>query len=194
MMTTAVEKMRAPERIVSIDSLFSVDEWAAMPDKKPRYQLVDGRLVQKMTTRRKHTKSVGSFLVQCSNWGENSGWQFFPEGTGVKINERTGYVPDIVGFAPGAIIDPEENYSVAPFLVVEVLSPGSVRRDTIEKKRDYASIEVQIYVVIDPDKRTVEVFRLKDRRYGAAEILKDDAVWTPSELPGLKLEVAKLWM
>ena len=191
-MTTTLKKPRV--EFVSLDSLLSVEQWAAMPDVKPRYELVDGKLVQKMTTRRKHTKSVGSFLFQCMMWGEKSGWQFFPEGTGVKIHEHKGYVPDIVGFASGAAVDPEENYSIAPFLVVEVLSPGSVRRDTVEKKRDYASIEVQIYIVIDPDKRTLEVFRLKDRRYGVAETLKNDDVWTPEELPELKLEVAKLWM
>lgn len=193
-MTTTLKKVRAAKTPISRDGLFTIDEWAAMPDKKPRYELIDGKLVQKMTTRRKHTQSVGSFLVQCSVWGEKRGWHFFPEGTGVKINEHRGYVPDIVGFAPGAKIDPDENYSEPPFLIVEVLSPGSVHRDTVVKKRDYASIDVEIYVVIDADKRTMEVFRLENHRYGAAETLKDNAVWTPDELPELKLELAKLWM
>jgi hypothetical protein len=47
---------------------------------------------------------------------------FFPEGTGVKIDQHNAYVPDVVGFAPGAVLDPDESIGGTPFLVAEVLS------------------------------------------------------------------------
>jgi hypothetical protein len=38
---------KRPERFVARDSMFTVEQWAAMPDTRPHYELVDGRLIQK---------------------------------------------------------------------------------------------------------------------------------------------------
>jgi Uma2 family endonuclease len=59
--------------------------------------------------------------------------------------------------------------------------------------RAYESAGVLIYVIVDLKNRTLEVHRLQDGKYGKPEILQGDAIWQPDELPGLKLEVAKLW-
>jgi Uma2 family endonuclease len=179
---------------VSLDGLLTVDDWAALPDTKPRYELIDGKLVQKMTTTRRHTKAAGKFLRICDEWSDESGWQFFPEGTGVTITRRSGYVPDVVGFKPNAILDPDASYSDAPFLVAEVLSPGTAEKDRTLKLRDYARAGVPMYLLIDPSAHTLEVYRLQDDTYGAPEVLRENDVWQPDELPGLRVELARLWM
>lgn len=180
--------------IISDDGLLSVSNWLAMGETKPHYELINGQLVQKMTTRRKHTQAAGMFLFQCIGWGQTSGWQFFPEGTGVYISERMGYIPDVVGFRPGAEVDPEAAMEGAPTLVVEVLSPATAAKDRTDKKRNYARIGVQIYILIDPDQKTLEVFRVNGTRYGTPEILRDNDIWKPAELVGLELQLEKLWM
>lgn len=184
----------APRRFVSDDGLLSVKDWLALGDVKPRYELIDGKLVQKMTTARKHTKAAGFFLVQCINWGTILGWQFFPEGTGIYISERIGYVPDVVGFEPGVELNPDAAMDGPPFLVVEVLSTGTKSKDRNQKKRNYAAVGISLYVIIDPDAQVFEAYRLEDQKYGAPEILKDSDIWQPAELPGLRLELTQLWM
>ncbi|BCM91423.1 hypothetical protein IAD21_03295 [Abditibacteriota bacterium] len=180
--------------VISDDGLLSVHNWLAMGETKPHYELINGQLVQKMTTTRKHARAAGRFLTQCDNWSESSGWEFFPEGTGVYISERVGYIPDVVGFAPGDELDRNVSMGGAPFLVVEVLSPATAAKDRTDKKRNYARIGVQIYILIDPDEKTLEVFRLTGNRYGAPEVLRDNDIWTPTELAGLELRLEKLWM
>jgi len=179
---------------VSDDGLLSVRDWLALGETKPHYELINGQLIQKMTTTRKHTKAAGKFLVQCDLWAETRGWQFFPEGTGVYVSERIGYVPDVVGFAPGVEVDPDAAMEGAPTLVVEVLSPSTAAKDRTQKKRDYARIGVQIYILLDPNNKTMDVFRLKGNRYGAPETLRENEIWTPQDLPELRLELEKLWM
>lgn len=179
---------------MSDDGLLSVRDWQAMGEIKPHYELINGRLVQKMTTRRRHTKAAGRFYFACEDWAEGSGWQFFPEGTGVYVSERTGYVPDVVGFAPGAEVDPDAAMEGAPFLVVEVLSPATMAKDRTQKKRDYARIGVQLYILIDPNRKTMDVFRLRGNRFGPAQTFRENEVWTPEELPELSVELEKLWM
>lgn len=183
-----------PKTFVSDDGLLSVRDWLAMGETKPHYELINGKLVQKMTTKRKHTRAAGKFLVQCDVWAEGHGWEFFPEGTGVYVSDRIGYVPDVVGFAAGNEVDPEAAIEGAPTLVVEVLSPATATKDRTDKKRNYARIGVQIYILLDPEKKTMEVFRLNGNRYGAPETLRENEVWTPEELPELRLELRKLWM
>jgi Uma2 family endonuclease len=187
---------RPREKFVSLDGLFTVEQWSAMPDVKPRYELLDGKLVQKMTTTRKHSKAAGYFLFSCLSWVEEkqNGWQFFPEGTGVMINVHRGFVPDVVGFAPDAELNPDETVGDAPFLVVEVLSPSTSKKDRTEKRRDYAAIGVQLFILIDTDARTVEVYRCQNNTYGTPEVLEEHDVWQPAELPGLRLELTRLWM
>jgi Uma2 family endonuclease len=190
----ATARPSALRSFVSDDGLLSIQEWLALGDVKPRYELLDGKLVQKMTTSRKHTKAAGFFLHQCLMWATTSNWQFFPEGTGVYINERVGYVPDVVGFTPDTTLNPDSVIDEAPFLVVEVLSPATAAKDRNEKKVNYARVGVQIYILIDPDAKTLEAFRLENQIYGEPETLRDTAIWQPVELPGLTLELSQLWM
>lgn len=82
----------------------------------------------------------------------------------------------------------------APYLVLEILSPATANKDRTDKKRNYACIGVQIYILIDPDEKTMEVFRLSGTRYGTPETLRENDVWSPSELPDLELRLEKLWM
>ena len=179
---------------VSTDGMLTVDDLAALPDTKPRYELINGILIQKMTTKRKHSVAAGRLLFQLMLWAqENPDWQFFPEGTGVKVSEYKAYVPDVVGFAPGSVLDPEESIGGAPFLVAEVLSKSTAKRDRVDKLRDYASLGVQLYLIVDPDKKKMEVHTLENGNYSAPRVLETDDVWQPEELKGLKLEVQKLW-
>ena len=180
--------------LVSDDGLLSVRDWLAIGETKPHYELINGQLVQKQMKTYRQCKAVGSFLTACISQCEIYGWQFFLGGTGVYVSERIGYVPDVVGFAPGNEVDPEAAIEGAPTLVVEVLSPGTATKDRTDKKRNYARIGVRIYILIDPTQKTMEVFRLNGTRYRTPETLRENDVWTPAELPELELQLSKLWM
>ena len=67
-----------------------------------------------------------------------------------------------------------------PDLVVEVVSPATAARDRGQKLERYRTYGVPEYWVVDPDRRTMEVWRLGDgarepTRYGPGDILE----WQP---------------
>jgi len=179
---------------VSLDGLLTVDDWIALPDTKPRYELIDGKLVQKMTTTNKHNWIAEELLIACKLWGRTSGWKFFGEGPGVKINRRTGYIPDLMGYTPDTRLDPDASTNPPPFIVAEVLSRSTSGKDRTDKLRDYAGIGVRMYLIVDPNAHEIEIYRLQNQTYGAPETLREDDVWQPDELPGLRVELARLWM
>ena len=184
--------------VVFEDALLDVRAWDALPDTKPRYELVEGRLVQKVTTTNAHAWAATRMLFVLTGWGDENGWRFLAEGTGVWLNERNGAVPDVVGFSPDQSLRPEATHNEPPFLVAEVLSPSTARRDRTFKKARYAAIGITLYLIIDTGNRTVEVFRRdaasQSARYGEPEVLGENDIWTPAELPGLSLQIDRLWL
>lgn len=180
------------------DALLDVRAWDALPDTKPRYELIEGRLVQKMTTTNAHAWAAGELLFALKEWGRGTGWRFLPEGTGVWLDERNGAVPDVIGFSPHQSLRPEATHNEPPFLVAEVLSPSTARKDRTRKKARYAAIGIALYLIIDTGNRTFEVYRCDQAseaaHYGEPKVLGEGDAWTPAELPGLSLSIDRLWL
>lgn len=181
-------------QFVSLDGLIRVEDWAKLPETKPHYELIDGVLKQKMPTRQMHSRAAFRLALQLALWGDISGWTFQTEGTGLRADEANGFVPDVMGFMPETAPRAEDVYAQGAYLVAEVASPSTEKDDRNKKMRGYARAEVEIYILIDAKKKTFEVYRLENDKYGSPEILKDSDIWQPAELPGLRLELAQLWM
>ena len=81
-----------------------------------------------------------------------------------------------------------------PFIAAEVLSRATANADRTTKKAGYARAEVELYLIVDPVAKIVEIYRLNGDTYGAAETLSENESWAPAEFAGLNLDLAKLWM
>ncbi len=79
----------------------------------------------------------------------------------------------------------------APDLLIEVLSPGTMRRDTGVKMSLYAQLGVPEYWLVDPTARLVE-FRVNESGHFAAPPSLADRYVSPC-LPELHLDPAELW-
>lgn len=73
--------------------------------------------------------------------------------------------PDLFVIAQGRLDVDQKYLCGAPDLVVEIISPSSVVRDTVIKKDLYETHGVREYWLIDPTHRVIEVFVLENGRY-----------------------------
>ena len=115
--------------------------------------------------------------------------------------------PVDVVFADSTVLEPDivyvsrarqhiigaKNLSGPPDLVVEVLSPSSQRLDREVKPKQYALHGVPEFWRIDPDAKTVEVFRLQEGAYELDMSLGFGDELTSPLFPGLSLPVSTLW-
>lgn len=84
-----------------------------------------------------------------------------------KINDDTILVPDILiicGEVKKKFLD------FPPSLVVEILSPSTALRDRHTKYQYYQQQGVKYYLMVDADKKNIDVFMLDDGQYFLQEI------------------------
>jgi len=109
---------------------------------------------------------------------------------------RNDYMPDVVLFlgAKAAAITPEQLQFPAPDLAVEVLSASTAKRDRGVKFNDYAAHAVAEYWIVDPEFRTVEIFRLDAfGKYELAWKYSGDDILRSEVLPDLKAPARALF-
>ena len=114
----------------------------------------------------------------------------------VKLSPWTVLVPDLVFFTAARYADVvnEKHATAAPDLVVEILSPGTRRRDLGRKREVYDREGVREYWIVDPDARSITALRrpapdagLTDMR--ALTLEADDILESPL-FPGLRIALS----
>lgn len=99
----------------------------------------------------------------------------FSEKEDTPEDEDTMLEPDIT-----IVCDPDKlddhGCKGAPDMVIEILSPSTRRHDLSVKYRLYQRAGVREYWIVDPAGKTVQVFRLEDGLYNAADVYTGGAV------------------
>lgn len=71
----------------------------------------------------------------------------------------------------------------APDLVVEILSPSTLKRDKIDKLDVYARYEIPEYWIVEPNAGILEQYTLNGNRYDIINVFHDDEPVTSSNIP-----------
>ena len=173
---------------------FTYDDYARLPDDR-RYEVIDGELFvtpaptpyHQMVKRRierlleEHVErgSLGTVLdAPCD----------------VVLSNFDVLQPDIFFISSGRLATIGEKYiSDAPDLVVEVLSPGTRRRDRSLKSKRYARFGVREMWIADPDGKTIEVFVNAGEGFRRDAIYGEEGVLRSPLLPGLEIPLARVF-
>ncbi len=133
-------------------------EWEnAQPDKN---EFVRGEVFAMVGGRRIHGRVVGNLLRAFGNRLDGSPCQVFAESMKVQVAGNSILYPDLF-----VTCDPEDlrtdQIFHAPLVVVEVLSPSTHAYDRSLKFALYRGVaSLREYVLIDPESRQVEAFRV----------------------------------
>lgn len=83
------------------------------------------------------------------------------DGTDLYLTEQDRFVPDMMVVCDRDKIR-RDGVHGAPDLVVEVLSPSTMRNDRMRKKEVYQACGVREYWLVDPENRTIEQYLLQE--------------------------------
>ena len=186
--------MMVTEPIIVQTRLITGEELAMMENTGP-CELVEGRIAPMVPTGDEHGGveiALGTRLytfVETRNLGK------------VRVGEVGIYIrrdPDTVRAADILFISGERYarkgesayLDVAPDLVVEIMSPGDVWSNVMQKLREYLGIGVRLVWIVDPPSRSVYAYRaLTDVR----EFTADDTLPGDDVLPGFSVKVSELF-
>jgi Uma2 family endonuclease len=159
-------------------------------------ELLDGHLVEIEVPTRTHERIVALLIAFLSHWGwsRNAG-EVLASGYKIRIDDRRGTMPDVQFYRRGNLPRGQDKglENGRPDLVVEVISPSSRSKDSVQKLHDYAAIGVPEFWLIDPEACTLERLIFRDGVYSIVEALEGDAVFRPASFEGLEIDLARLW-
>ncbi len=113
------------------------------------------------------------------------------------VRETRGRKADASLYLPGRALPGRSAGATRrpPSAVVEILSPRprDVRRDTIDKLREYASFGVEHYWLVDPPARTLEVRQLSVEGPAVVLLAAADGAHAVPGCEGLVIDLDALW-
>ena len=172
-----------------VAKVWTREEVLALPEDGNRYELVDGELLVTPSPRPLHQIAVGVLNDRLRPYvREHRLGTVLSSPADLDLRAGQLLQPDIfvVRTTDGL---PLRKWAQAgiPLLVVEVLSPSTVRSDRITKRRRYQRSGVPAYWIVDVDARLVEVWAAQDT---APAIIDDFLLWQPSpSVPALSIDL-----
>lgn len=178
---------------------FTYEDYKSLPESETRrYELLGGELVLVPSPTEPHQRVSRNleFLLWRFVKERDLGWVYDAPLDVVlgQGDEREVVQPDIFFISKeGVEIIAEEEIRGAPDLVVEIISPGTEDRDRHYKKTLYARHGVVEYWIVDPDAKTVEVYKLGEKGFELVRAYKESEVLESPLLPGLKVDLKEVF-
>ena len=191
-MTTELTQHVAREHTIRRKA--SIEEFWALPESMLPTEYINGEIIMAPTPTVVHQTVVVNILFALR--------QFLQ-----KVDIGIVFVSPLDVVLPtGEVVQPDvfvlvgeesqpgvsaKNIQVAPSLAVEILSPGSIKHDTITKRNLYEQNGVREYWIVDPEARTIAQLVLQDGRYVLTELAEGDTIRS-AVLTGFEMVVGRL--
>ena len=164
-------------------------DWLAFPNESHRYEVIDGDLFvtpPPAIVHQRVSREIEFALLTFLRESRRGEVLYAP--VGVKLDDSNVLEPDlVVVLNHKAHLIGKQVISGPPDVVVEILSPGSARRDLGVKRDAYERGGIEEYWIVDPESRSIEVLALGDQGYERAGLYREAQVLHSRVLPGFDL-------
>ena len=175
--------------------LITADELLRLPrGDGRRYELIRGRLVEKMPAGDPHGDVTGMAYFRLTQYVADSGYgvpRVGEPGYRLERGPDTVRAPDVAWIAPGRIAPGTQGYpELAPDLAVEVKSPGNSRPEMAAKCWMWLSYGSRVALSLDPETVAAVVYRPGAE---AVSLGEDDVLDLGDLLPGFSCPVWRVF-
>ncbi len=148
------------------------------------YELVDGRLELMNPPTIEHFLLVAfldtAFIAEIHRL--SLPWLAFRE-TGVRTGRNKSRLTDLCVVTQEQareLLKVSAVFETPPLLIVEVVSPDSIKRDYRHKRSEYAALEVPEYWIVDPLELKITVLLLEEGFYEETVFTADQQIVSPT--------------
>lgn len=170
-------------------------------DDGKRYELYDGEPVALASPQRRHQDVCQELEAQLYHYLSGKKCRFYHAPFDVRLfekenenrrNAKTVVQPDILVVCDQKKVD-DHGVKGAPDLIVEVLSPSTIKYDRMLKFNLYQEAGVKEYWIVDPEEQIVSVHTLEDGRYYAAEVYNSRSEVPVGVLDDCKIDLKRVF-
>lgn len=189
MATTAIQKRKN----------WTYDDYVTLPDDLNIYEVIDGELFMAPAPTTKHQIVSINMERKLDNYVKKQDAGIIlhaPIDVFLSTNTPLTIVqPDIIFISKNNMSIIMEKYIQGPpDLVIEILSPATIRKDRITKMKVYALNNIKNLWLIDPEAQTLEAFELDDQKtYRLVTGISNNEEFKPSLFPDLTISLNELW-
>jgi Uma2 family endonuclease len=176
--------------------LLTWKDWRKLPEREGcYYEILGGELYMSGSPTTLHERVSENLMFVIEAYLRRTGLgELFNSRTAVRLSPRDVVQPDIlVVLAEHAALIGEEKIEGAPDLVVEVLSPGTARRDLGVKRALYERGGVGEYWIFDPIGEQVQVYVLVDEAFRSGGSFGRHDLLHSALLPGLEIALDEVF-
>ena len=180
---------------------WTIRDLNAMPDDGgwKRYEIIDGELFVTRAPHIRHQGAGGNIHVELEIWSRQSQLGKPFQTPGVIFTPTDAVIPDVVWIRQATLatgVDEAGHLTVAPELIVEVLSPGDLneQRDKEVKLKLYSLHGVQEYWIVNWQLKTLEIYRRSEAQLQLVVTLIDGDTLTSPLLPGFSIPMATVFL
>lgn len=159
------------------------------------HELINGEIMRRNFPNIKHQSASANLFAKLYTFiTERKLGKIFHPPTGVILSENDWVLPDLVFIAnKNAHLIKDEGIFGAPDLIVEIISPSTLKDDRNDKKDLYQAAGVSEYWIIDPNNQSVEVFELIKKSFKIYSFAYNEGIIKSKILQDLNLDVKDLF-
>lgn len=185
---------RLTDKSFYLPGIFTFEEYLNLHEDNLYSEWINGKVLIMAAASVAHQR-IGSFLevvmnIYCAKHGIG---EVFRSPIAVKINIFAGREPDVF------FIKKENKHIIkptfingAPDLAIEIISPESIERDTVDKFAEYQYAGVKEFWLIDPDNYVCKFYEHNGDKFELIETLKK-GVFHSKVVEGFHFRVEHLW-
>ena len=175
---------------------YTYADYCSWPEGE-RWELIDGvAYAMAPAPSQTHQTVFGVIFTQLHNYLKGKPCKVFSAPFDVRLNvnsaDDTVVQPDILVVCDESKLD-GKGVVGAPNLVIEILSPSSMRHDFITKKMLYQRAGVREYWIVDPESKTVTANVLRSGRYMSLLYDDQDAAVPVEVLEGFAINLTEVF-
>lgn len=184
--------------VSKIEPLLTVADLDAFPeDDGNRYELIEGELYVSSAPGIPHQRVLLNLEIGLSDYLRTHPIGILVPGAGAIFSDYDAVIPDLafVRHERWDAVVTGEKFTGALDIVIEIVSPGSEnrRRDLSVKRKLYARYGVAEYWIVDPQNRSILIFRLRGQSLEEVATLTGDDRLTSPLLPNFRLKTSAVF-
>ncbi len=186
--------------MVTNSRLWTVNDLDALPNDGgwTWHEIVEGELLVTRVPHYRHQDAASNLTAFLHNWSRQAQRGKVLQAPSLAFSPHDAVIPDLIWISNQRIADGTDeagHFTLAPELVVEVLSPGKdhEKRDREIKLQLYSKYSVQEYWILSWQQQTLEVYRRSNQQLECVNILRGEDLLSSPLFPGLSTPITQIF-